>query len=120
MFGRYDKDIIKKLKELDMQKKFPHEDIHSIQEKHKEKFPTPEEENNLFEDFDNYQSLINGSLSYVIDGRKIPQYQKQYLDQDFFSSYPKYNFLKEELEYYPNLKRELKVYETTREILAKL
>lgn len=112
--------LINQLKKLNLTNGFPYEDINLIQENYKEVIPDLKEENQLIDDFNCFQLLIAGSSTYVIKGKRVPSFQKQYLTKSFFDSYPIYTFLEGELDNYPDFKKELDVFEMARDILCKV
>ncbi|MCJ1908990.1 YxiJ-like family protein [Planococcus ruber] len=113
-------NLITELKKLNLTNGFPYEDINLIQENYNNFLPGLKEENQLIEDFNEFQLLIAGSGTYAIKGRKIPSFQKKYLANSFFERYPYYSFLEGELGKYPDFKEELEVFEAAREILWKV
>ncbi|MDP7978542.1 YxiJ family protein [Bacillus sp. WLY-B-L8] len=71
----------------------------------------------LAEDFYNYCSIIEGSLSYALDFKKIPIYQRKFLYKNFFQTYPQYTFLVREGQKYLEFHQQLIIYEYTRKLL---
>lgn len=113
-------DLIKCLKKLDLQNGFPYEDLNLIEDTYVKELSNLPSDTSLIEDFNDFCLIIAGSVSYAIEGKKIPKYQKRLLNKDFFESYPYYSFLKKEINKYNDLKRELEIHELARQILIKL
>ncbi|MGG5255341.1 YxiJ family protein [Neobacillus sp. SM06] len=113
-----EKELLSKLKNFNNMLKtgFPSEDIEKIE---KDIFHDGEQ-HFLAGDFDSYCSLIRGSLGYVLSNRKIPRYQRELLNKDFFAMYPHYSYLKQSLQMYPEFERDLIVHENTRELLLEV
>ncbi|API93368.1 YxiJ family protein [Virgibacillus sp. 19R1-5] len=87
-------DLIKCLKKLDLQNGFPYEDLNLIKDTYVKELSNLPSDTSLIEDFNDFCLIIAGSVSYAIEGKKIPKYQKRLLNKDFFESYPYYSFLK--------------------------
>ncbi|MFD3446478.1 YxiJ family protein [Microbacteriaceae bacterium 4G12] len=116
---RINQDLLIELKRMSVKLRnaFPSEDIEKIEEY----FPNIDnEECYLTGDFDQYCSLISGSLDYVLSNKRIPKYQRKKLHKDFFALYPHYVFLKENINQYPNFYHELEVHEQTRQLLLEV
>ncbi|MEH7590079.1 YxiJ family protein [Priestia megaterium] len=110
--------ILDELKQLnnDLYHPFPHEDIRKTQDKFSEKL---HEDDLLTADFNSYWMNIAGSLSYMLKGKtkKIPQNQIDELKLTFFEAFPQYSFLEKEIDAYPNLHEEYRIYERVRELM---
>lgn len=87
---------------------YPSEDIERIEEEYKT--------GSFIDDFYSYTSLIDGSLSYVLSSKKIPELQRELLYKSFLQAYPEYLFIGN-LEQYVELNRQLSIYEQTRKLL---
>ncbi|MGG3197677.1 MULTISPECIES: YxiJ-like family protein [Priestia] len=111
-------NILDELKQLnnELYHPFPHEDIRKIQDKFSEKL---HEDDLLTADFNSYWTNIAGSLSYMLKGKtkKIPQNQIDELKLTFFEAFPQYSFLEKEIDAYPNLHEEYRIYERVRELM---
>lgn len=113
-------DLIKCLKKLDLQNGFPYEDLNLIEDTYAKELSNLPSDTSLIEDFNGFCLIIAGSVSYAIEGKKIPKYQKRLLNKDFFESHPFYSFLKKEINKYNDFKRELERHELARQILIQL
>ncbi|MGX5615436.1 YxiJ family protein [Bacillus toyonensis] len=71
------------------------------------------------EDYYNYCSIIEGSLSYVLSQKTIPIHQGRLLYKNFYQMYPQYMFLFREKSKYQELHQQLNVYEYTRNLLIR-
>ncbi len=87
---------------------YPSEDIERIEEEYKTE--------SFADDFYNYTSLIDGSLSYVLASKKIPKFQRELLYESFLQTYQEYLFLGN-TEQYAELTRQLNIYEQARKLL---
>lgn len=106
------KELINKLKILfdtELRNEFPN-DIGEIEEDFKEQLS----EECFTGDFNEFIMIIAGSFSYVLDNKKIPEFQRGFLNKDFFSLYPQYSFLKESVSKYPDFHKELMSFEKAR------
>ncbi|NBJ71526.1 MULTISPECIES: YxiJ family protein [Clostridia] len=113
-------DLINRLRKLDLQNGFPYEDLNLIEDTYVKEQSNLPNDTSLIEDFNDFCFIIAGSVSYAMEGKKIPQYQKRLLNKDFFENYPSYFFLKKELNKYSDLKGELEIHELARQLLIKL
>lgn len=114
------KDPIKELKllyEKDLSASFPSDDIVKMEKDFQER----EEEIDCFiGDFNEFCDLIAGSCLYVIADKKIPNYQRRFLNKDFFTEYPQYQFIEHSISKYPHFYNELKNFERARVLLVKV
>jgi hypothetical protein len=108
---------LKKLYEHKLQNPFPYEDIYRIQEDFRSKL---NKEDCLTGDLNNYCMNISGSISYVLAKKRVPSIQKALLYKDFFETYQQYQFLKDELEKYPDFFEELANFESARRLLIQV
>ncbi|WP_260288691.1 YxiJ-like family protein [Peribacillus aracenensis] len=112
---KVEKELLLKLRKMEtlLKNDFPSEDIERIENT----FFNNNSKYCLMGDFDSFCSLISGSLGYVNSNKKIPKYQRNLLYKDFFTLYPQYEPLKEQLDTYPDFSQELFVHERVRELL---
>jgi len=108
---------LKKMYESTLTADFPYEDISRIEKEFGNKNPEIE---NFIEDFNNFCLLVAGSCTYILSNNKIPKYQRKNLERDFFTQYPEYCFIQPELGRYSDLYRELKSFESARELLIEI
>lgn len=110
-------DLINELEILyntQLMNEFPSEDIEQIEIDFEGVIPEIEW---LTADFNEFCMLIAGSTSYVLGNKKTPPYQRQFLNKNFFSLYPKYTSLKVSTSNYPQFNKELESFEKARELL---
>ncbi|MBD3860515.1 hypothetical protein IEE86_12320 [Bacillus sp. 28A-2] len=80
-----------------------------------------EEETGMWsEDFYEFFALIAGSLSYVIDNKRIPKKQLNVLRQPFEERYPQIKSFQPILESYPLLHSYVQYHEETRKRIIAL
>jgi YxiJ-like protein len=103
---------------LELQKLYNDEILHKILQNDYEKIEKDLgiQENDLFADFEEFIMLIASSCSYVLGKKKIPKYQRNLLNEDFFLLYPQYSMVKESISNYPNFNKELDSIENARKI----
>ncbi|MEK4050361.1 YxiJ family protein [Bacillus pumilus] len=80
-----------------------------------------EEETGMFsDDFYEFFTLVTGSLSYVIDNKRIPKKQLNVLRQSFEEQYPQIKSYQHILESYPLLHSYIQYHEETRKRIIAL
>ncbi|QHQ76089.1 YxiJ family protein [Bacillus pumilus] len=80
-----------------------------------------EEETGIFsDDFYMFFSLVAGSLSYVVDHKRIPKKQLTVLRQSFEEQYPQIKSYQQILESYPLLHSYVQYHEKTRKRIIAL
>ncbi len=108
-----------KLKEIDLEDSFPHQDIENLFET-----ISLSKSNQFKEDLHEYELLIAGSRSYFTSKSlfrpRLPVYQKKQLRYSFFEMYPSYQIIVPHLEQAPRLKKELAVFESARILILQL
>jgi YxiJ-like protein len=114
------KQKLDKLKEL--QKLYNDEILHSIPHDDYEKIEKDLgiQENDIFADFEEFIMLIAGSCSYVFANKKVPEYQRNLLNEDFFLLYPQYSMVKESISSYPDFNKELENIENARKLILQI
>lgn len=97
---------------------FPYSDTEKIQKDFKEQF-NKINEFSFNADFNQFCMQIAGVLSYLSNGNEkdISKKQLDQLNNNFFETFSRYNFLQEEIKNYPNLYKEYVNYEKVRILL---
>ena len=97
----------------------PYEDIRKMQNDYKEQFSNLKEWEIFNADFSQFCSLIEGTLSYVIQDNisDIPKKQIEYLKFGFFEFFKMYAFCEDIICNYENLYKEYSYHEQARKLL---
>lgn len=103
-----------KILEKTLHSSFPYDDTDKIQNDFNKKLS---EENCLTGDLNSYWMNIDGSLSYILRGRSIPEGQIDWLHSSFFDIFHQYRFLEEKMADYPTFYEEYTHFEKVRNLL---
>lgn len=97
---------------------FPYEGTSKIKIDFERDFGLLEDES-LNADFNDYCTVIVGTMSYILKGNinKIPIRQIDLLKKGFFERFPKYNFFESKLPKYPDFENEYNNHEKIRKLI---
>ncbi|MCM3341865.1 YxiJ-like family protein [Paenibacillus sp. MER TA 81-3] len=97
---------------------FPYEDTSRIKVDFQTDFELLEDES-LNADFNDYCTVIVGTISYILKGNvaKIPKKQIDLLCKSFFERFPQYCFIEASLVSYPDFQNEYNNHEQTRKLI---
>lgn len=97
---------------------FPYEETSKIKLDFERDFGLLEDES-LNADFNDYCTVIVGTMSYILKGKidKIPSRQIELLRRGFFERFPQYNFFESELANYPDFHNEYNNHEKLRKLI---